>query len=42
LDDLPIEAKEYLGFISDYLKAPISILSLGPDRTETVNLKKLY
>ena len=34
--DLPIEAQEYLNFISDTLHARISILSLGPDRTETV------
>lgn len=42
LTDLPIEAQEYLNFISDTLKAPISILSLGPDRSETVVFKELF
>ena len=42
LDDLPSEAREYLGFISDELNVPISILSLGPDRKDTVLLREIY
>lgn len=34
--DLPPEAKKYLSFIQDYLGLKLTILSKGPDRTETV------
>ncbi len=42
LDDLPAEAREYLDFISNELNVPISILSLGPDRKDTVLLRQIY
>ena len=35
-NDLPKEAKEYLDFLQDYLKTPISILSNGPKRDNTI------
>jgi adenylosuccinate synthase len=35
-DDLPSEAKDYLEFLSDLVKAEISVVSTGPDRTETI------
>ena len=34
-DDLPAEAKTYLNFIETELATPISIISVGPDRTQT-------
>ena len=41
-DDLPREAKEYLGFIKDTLHADIALLSLGAERTDTVSFKPLF
>ncbi|MFT4593633.1 MAG: adenylosuccinate synthase [Phycisphaerales bacterium] len=35
-EDLPINAKAYLEFISKYLDLPISIVSVGPKRSQTV------
>ncbi|PKL12321.1 MAG: adenylosuccinate synthase, partial [Spirochaetae bacterium HGW-Spirochaetae-6] len=35
-EDLPQEAKNYILFIEDELKAPITIVSVGPDRDETI------
>ncbi len=35
-DDLPANAKAYLDFISAYLELPISIVSVGPKRSQTV------
>ena len=35
-EDLPINAKAYLDFISKYLDLPISIVSVGPKRSQTV------
>ena len=40
--DLPIEAQEYLNFISDTLKARISILSLGSDRNDTIVFNQIF
>ncbi len=34
--DLPANAKEYLRFVSEYLAVPISTVSTGPKRTQTV------
>ncbi|MBU2527164.1 MAG: adenylosuccinate synthase [Bacteroidetes bacterium] len=34
--DFPDTFKQYVDFIEDYLKTPISIVSVGPDRTQTV------
>ena len=34
--DLPANAKAYLDFISNYLDLPISIVSVGPKRSQTV------
>jgi adenylosuccinate synthase len=39
LSDLPQTAQRYLEFISDYTKTPIAILSIGPDRDETIVLR---
>jgi len=35
-DALPKQAKEYLQMIEEHLKVPISIISVGPDRRETI------
>ncbi|MDT8413769.1 MAG: adenylosuccinate synthase [Flavobacteriaceae bacterium] len=34
--DFPDTFKRYVDYIEDYLKTPISIVSVGPDRTQTV------
>jgi len=39
---LPEEAKEYLQRIEDYLKVPISIVSVGPERRETIVLNRIF
>lgn len=35
-DKLPQAVKEYLDFIEDFVKVPITIVSVGPGRTETI------
>ena len=35
-DELPVEFKEYVKFIEDTLQVPIKIISLGPDRDQTI------
>jgi adenylosuccinate synthase len=35
-DELPSQAKDYLEFLSGLVKAEISVVSTGPDRTETI------
>ena len=34
--DLPVEAKEYIEFIEEYTGVPVKIVSVGPDRTQTM------
>jgi adenylosuccinate synthase len=34
--DLPTLAQDYLKFLSDYLEIPISMISTGPSRDETI------
>jgi adenylosuccinate synthase len=34
--ELPIVAQDYLKFLSDYLETPVSIISTGPGREETI------
>ena len=38
-DDFPVKVKEYVGFISDSLNVPISIISLGPKRNQIINIE---
>ena len=40
-DDLPMEAKEYISFIEKNLGVPVSIISVGPGRDETI-IRKEY
>ncbi len=35
--DLPAAARRYLGFMSDFLEVPISLVSTGPKREQTVS-----
>jgi adenylosuccinate synthase len=35
---LPVAAQDYLKFMSDYLETPISMVSTGPSRDETIRL----
>ncbi len=35
-EELPVEFKEYIKFIEDSLNVPIKIISLGPDREQTI------
>ncbi len=35
-DDLPREARDYLGFISDFVGIPIRLVGVGPDREQVV------
>ncbi len=42
LKDLPPEAKNFLRFIEDYLGIPIYMVSTGPQRDETIEIKSLW
>src|SRR5699024_7998761 len=42
LGDLPENARHYLERISQLTGIPLSIFSVGPDRTETNMVKKVY
>jgi len=35
-DDLPQAFKDYIQFIENYLEIPIKVVSVGPDRTQTI------
>jgi adenylosuccinate synthase len=35
-DELPVQAKHYLDVVENLTNAKISIISTGPDRTETI------
>ncbi|MDM1347976.1 adenylosuccinate synthase [Myroides marinus] len=35
-DQLPIELKEYISFIEEEVGVPVKIVSVGPDRTQTI------
>lgn len=35
-DELPIELKEYIEFIEKEVEVPIKVVSVGPDRTQTI------
>jgi adenylosuccinate synthase len=36
LSDLPGELTQYIGFLEDQLQVPITLISTGPDRTQTI------
>lgn len=35
-NDLPIELKDYVGYLESELKVPIKLVSIGPDREQTI------
>jgi len=35
-DELPVELKEYIEFIEQYVGVPIKVVSVGPDRKQTI------
>ncbi|MED6307078.1 MAG: adenylosuccinate synthetase, partial [Planctomycetota bacterium] len=35
-EELPAAAQGYLGFIEEYLELPIGLVSIGPERTQTM------
>ncbi|HUH26348.1 MAG TPA: adenylosuccinate synthase [Flavobacterium sp.] len=35
-DELPVELKEYIDFIEQYVGIPIKVVSVGPDRKQTI------
>jgi len=39
-DDLPREARDYLGFIADFVGVPIRLVGVGPDREQVVWLDR--
>ena len=38
-NELPLELKEYISFIEDFVKVPIIMVSVGPDRKAIVDLR---
>ena len=39
-DDLPKELIDYIDFIESYVEVPIKLISVGPDRKQTIIRKK--
>ena len=37
LDELPYQLKKYIRYIEQEVGVPITVVSIGPDRTETVS-----
>jgi adenylosuccinate synthase len=35
-DDLPRHARNYVDFLAKQVGAPVSLVSVGPDRTQTI------
>ena len=35
-EDLPAEASSYIEFIEEHLQTPVEIVSVGPNRSETI------
>lgn len=42
LDELPENARKYLDYISDFLKTPYCVVSVGPERDETIVLTDVF
>lgn len=39
-EDLPEAFRNYMAFIEDYLRVPVEIISVGPDRTQTIERRR--
>ena len=35
-DELPYQLKEYVSFIENFLEIPVGLISVGPDRKQTI------
>jgi adenylosuccinate synthase len=35
-EDFPVELKEYIAFLEEELQVPIKLVSVGPDRVQTI------
>ncbi len=42
LDDLPANARAYISYIEKLIEAPVDIISTGPDREETIVLRRPF
>lgn len=40
-EDLPENCKKYLGFIEEFMKVKLSVVSLGPDRSQNIIIKPI-
>jgi len=40
-DKLPENCKNYIKFIEDFLKCPISVVSVGPDRNQNIHIREI-
>lgn len=41
-EQLPLQAKQYIAFISEQLHRPIDLISTGPERDQTILLKDIF
>ena len=41
-NNLPLEAKKYIRRIEELLEIPISLISVGPERHQTIWMDKLF
>ncbi|MDR2884530.1 MAG: adenylosuccinate synthetase, partial [Deferribacteraceae bacterium] len=42
IEELPINAQAYIKFITDFVKVPYCVISVGTDRTETIVLEQVF
>ena len=40
-EDLPKNAKDYIRFLSDLCEVPVSLISMGPDKKQTIEIEKV-
>jgi adenylosuccinate synthase len=40
LEDLPSQARDYLKTIAELLDCPIDVVSVGPDQSQTIQVKR--
>jgi adenylosuccinate synthase len=41
MDEAPAELKSYVAYLEQKLDTPITVVSVGPDRTQTLDNKKV-
>jgi adenylosuccinate synthase len=39
LEELPVNARNYIRFIENAVEVPVDIISTGPDREETITIR---